>query len=59
MNFMEVHPQLSNNMHLVDGALVHVGSLWFCQINFELKMARHRAPIPHHSHSEAPSTSKQ
>jgi hypothetical protein len=27
-NSIEVHPQLSNNGHLVDGALVGVGSLW-------------------------------
>jgi len=44
-------------MHPMDGALVHVGSLGLCQINFEWKMARCRAPIPHHGHSEAPSTS--
>jgi hypothetical protein len=27
---VEVHPQLNNNGHLVDGALVGVGSLWLC-----------------------------
>jgi hypothetical protein len=27
-NLIEVHPQLSNNKHPVDGALVGVGSLW-------------------------------
>ncbi len=59
INLVEVHPQLSNNMHPVDGALVHVGSLWFCQINFELKMAGHHAPTPHHGHNEAPSISTQ
>jgi hypothetical protein len=56
---MEVHPQLNNNIHLVDGALVHVGSLWLCQINFEWNMAKRYAPIPQHGHSEAPSTSTQ
>ncbi len=25
------HPQLNNNGHLVDGALVNVGSLWPCK----------------------------
>jgi hypothetical protein len=25
---VEVHPQLSNNGHVVDGVLVGVGSLW-------------------------------
>jgi len=28
MNSVEVHPQLSNNRHPVDGALVGAGSLW-------------------------------
>jgi len=28
INSVEVHPQLSNNGHLVDGALVGAGSLW-------------------------------
>jgi len=28
MNLVEVHPQLSNNRHPVDGALVGAGSLW-------------------------------
>jgi hypothetical protein len=28
MKSIEVHPQLSNNCHPVDGALVGVGSLW-------------------------------
>jgi len=28
MNPTEVHPQLSNNEHPVDGALVGAGSLW-------------------------------
>jgi hypothetical protein len=27
-NSGEVHPQLSNNRHPVDGALVSAGSLW-------------------------------
>jgi hypothetical protein len=27
-NSVEVHPQLSNNRHPVDGALVGAGSLW-------------------------------
>ncbi len=27
-NSVEVHPQLSNNGHPVDGALVGAGSLW-------------------------------
>jgi hypothetical protein len=28
INSVEVHPQLSNNSHPVDGALVGAGSLW-------------------------------
>jgi hypothetical protein len=28
INSVEVHPQLSNNGHPVDGALVSAGSLW-------------------------------
>jgi hypothetical protein len=28
INSVEVHPQLSNNEHPVDGALVGAGSLW-------------------------------
>jgi hypothetical protein len=28
INFVRVHPQLSNNRHPVDGALVGAGSLW-------------------------------
>jgi hypothetical protein len=28
MNLVKVHPQLSDNMHPVDGALVGAGSLW-------------------------------
>jgi hypothetical protein len=28
INSVEVHPQLSNNGHPVDGALVGAGSLW-------------------------------
>jgi len=28
INKLEVHPQLSNNDHPVDGALVGVGSMW-------------------------------
>jgi hypothetical protein len=28
INSVEVHPQLSNNRHTVDGALVGPGSLW-------------------------------
>jgi hypothetical protein len=28
INSVEVHPQLSNNSHPVDGALVGSGSLW-------------------------------
>jgi hypothetical protein len=28
INSVEVHPQLSNNRHPVDGALVGAGSLW-------------------------------
>jgi len=27
-NLIEVHPQLNNNMHPMNGALVGVGSLW-------------------------------
>jgi hypothetical protein len=28
INSIDIHPQLSNNMHLMDVALVGVGSLW-------------------------------
>jgi hypothetical protein len=28
INFVKVHPQLSNNGHMVDGALVGAGSQW-------------------------------
>jgi hypothetical protein len=28
INSVEVHPQLSNNRHLVDDALVGAGSMW-------------------------------
>jgi hypothetical protein len=28
INLVEVHPQLNNNGHPVDGALMGVGSLW-------------------------------
>jgi len=28
MNLVDDHPQLSDNMHPVDGALVGAGSLW-------------------------------
>jgi hypothetical protein len=28
INSLEVHPQLSNNKHPMDGALVGAGSLW-------------------------------
>ncbi len=28
INFVEVHPQLNNNGHPVDGALMGAGSLW-------------------------------
>ncbi len=28
INSVEIHPQLSNKGHLVDGALVGAGSLW-------------------------------
>jgi hypothetical protein len=28
INLVEVHPQLSNNRHPVDGVLVGAGSLW-------------------------------
>jgi hypothetical protein len=27
-NSVEVHPQLSNNRHLVDGVVMGIGSLW-------------------------------
>jgi hypothetical protein len=30
INSIEVHPQLSNNKHLVDGTSMGVGSLWSC-----------------------------
>jgi hypothetical protein len=29
-NSIEVHPQLNNNMHLMDGTLMGVGLLWLC-----------------------------
>ncbi len=28
INLVEVHPQLSNNGHAMDGALMNIGSLW-------------------------------
>jgi hypothetical protein len=31
INSVEVHPQLSNNGHSVDGVLVGAGSLWPCK----------------------------
>jgi hypothetical protein len=31
INLVAIHPQLNNNGHLVDGALVDVGSLWSCK----------------------------
>jgi hypothetical protein len=30
INSIDIHTQLSNNMHLMDGTLVGVGSLWAC-----------------------------
>ncbi len=30
INSVELHPQLSNNKHPVDGVLVGAGSLWAC-----------------------------
>ncbi len=37
INSVEIHPQLSNKGHLVDGALVGAGSLWpvglICPLN--------------------------
>jgi hypothetical protein len=30
INSIEVHPQLSNNKHIVDGTSTGVGSLWLC-----------------------------
>jgi hypothetical protein len=35
INSVKVHPQLSNNGHPVDGALVGVGSLWPLSWNFD------------------------
>jgi hypothetical protein len=34
INSVEVHPRLSNNGHLVDGALVDAGSLWPASARF-------------------------
>jgi hypothetical protein len=31
INIVVVHPQLNSNGHLVDGAMVDVGSLWPCK----------------------------
>jgi len=28
INLVEVHPQLGNNSHIVDGVVAGVGSLW-------------------------------
>jgi len=44
INAVEVHPQLSNNGHLVDGALVGAGSLWpYCAIKLSLTI--HITPL--------------
>jgi hypothetical protein len=37
INSVELHSQLSNKGHPVDGALVSAGSLWQCEKIFELK----------------------
>ncbi len=34
INSIEVHPQLNNKGHLVDGALVGVGSLWLAVVPY-------------------------
>ncbi len=39
INSVEVHPQLSNNGHPVDGALVGAGSLWPNQTRYIFEMA--------------------
>jgi len=35
INSAEIHPQLGNNRHPVDGALVGVGSLWPCICTYQ------------------------
>jgi len=35
INLIEIHPQLSNNGHLVEGALVGASSLWPPKWNYE------------------------
>jgi len=39
-NSIEIHPQLSNNKHLVNGTLMGVGSLWSCPCAFVLYQQR-------------------
>ncbi len=41
INSVEVHPQLSNNGHPVDGALVGAGSLWPNQTRYILLRRLH------------------
>jgi hypothetical protein len=36
INSVEVHPQLSNNGHPVDGALVGAGSLWPTKLRYSV-----------------------
>jgi hypothetical protein len=43
INSVEVHPQLSNNRHPVDGVLVGAGSLHYDPFT--------QCPWPHHTHS--------
>jgi hypothetical protein len=47
INSIEVHPQLSNNGHPVDGALVGAGSVWpiasLCLDElFQIELCRHK-----------------
>ncbi len=39
INGVEVHPQLSNNDHPVDGAVVGAGSMWPNQMYLTLQIA--------------------
>jgi hypothetical protein len=46
-NSVEVHPQLSNNRHPVDGALVGAGSLWpSSALTFDFQCERPSRPFP-------------
>jgi hypothetical protein len=49
INWVEVHPQLSNNRYPVDGALVGAGSLWPLGGNMDLLQRVQGASILTHA----------